>query len=196
MAYVMQNPLSKTGVALVIISKEHGTGKNLFADTLRNLNGPCGRTINDLKSIAGEFNATLIGAHLIVANELINFDWKSRRSQSEALKTIITENTMHINKKGEDAYDELNIVNLIMLSNNENPIRIDQYDRRYCVLKTESKQDVSYYKALRNEIDHKGFYQALLYYLLHYDISNFDPYDKPLTEETKRLMDKSKPRIE
>lgn len=112
-------------MALVITSKEHGTGKNLFADTLRILNGPCGRTINDLKSIAGEFNATLIGAHLIVANELINFDWKSRKSQSEALKTIITENKMHINQKGIDAYDELNIANLIMLSNNENPIRID-----------------------------------------------------------------------
>lgn len=83
-----------------------------------------------------------------------------------------------------------------MLSNNENPIRIDQYDRRYCVLDTASKQEASYYKALCDEIDHLGFYPALLYYLLHYDISNFDPRDKPLTEETKRLMDKSKPRIE
>ena len=61
---------------------------------------------------------------------------------------------MHINQKGIDAYDELNIANLIMLSNNENPIRIDQYDRRYCVLNTASKQEVSYYKNLRNEIEH------------------------------------------
>ena len=75
----MQNPLSKTGVALVITSEEHGTGKNVFADTLRKLNGPYGKTINDLKSIAGEFNATLVGAHLIVANELTNFDYDSRR---------------------------------------------------------------------------------------------------------------------
>lgn len=79
MAYIMQNPLSKTGVALVITSEEHGTGKNVFADTLRKLNGPYGKTINDLKSIAGEFNATLVGAHLIVANELTNFDYDSRR---------------------------------------------------------------------------------------------------------------------
>ena len=46
---------------------------------------------------------------------------------------------MHINKKGIDAYDELNIANLIMLSNNDNPIRVDQYDRRYCVMTTASK---------------------------------------------------------
>lgn len=32
---------------------------------------------------------------------------------------------MHINRKGIDAYDELNIANLIMLSNNDNPIRVD-----------------------------------------------------------------------
>lgn len=103
---------------------------------------------------------------------------------------------MHINKKGIDAYDELNIANLIMLSNNENPIRVDQYDRRYCVMTTANKQEVSYYKALYDEIEHKGFYQALLYYLLHYDISNFNPRDKPMTDETKRLMNQSKPRIE
>ena len=154
MAYVMQNPLKKTGVALVITSKEQGTGKNVFADTLRILNGPCGRTINDLKSIAGEFNATLVGAHLIVANELVNFDWKSRKSQAEALKTVITEDTVRINQKGIDAYDELNIANIIMLSNNENPIRVDQYDRRYCVMNTANKQDVQYYKALYDEIEH------------------------------------------
>lgn len=78
-AYVMQNPLLKTSVALVITSEDHGTGKNTFADVLRRLNGPSGRTINSLKTIAGEFNATLIGAHLIVANELINFDFDARR---------------------------------------------------------------------------------------------------------------------
>lgn len=154
MAYVMQNPLKKTGVALVITSEEQGTGKNVFADTLRILNGPCGRTINDLKSIAGEFNATLVGAHLIVANELMNFDYDSKKAQSEALKTIITEDTVHINQKGIDAYDELNIANIIMLSNNENPIRVDQYDRRYCVMNTANKQDMQYYNTLYNEIEH------------------------------------------
>ena len=61
---------------------------------------------------------------------------------------------MHINQKGIDAYDELNIANLIMLSNNENPIRVDQYDRRYCVMNTASKQEVSYYNALYDEIEH------------------------------------------
>lgn len=184
MAYIMQNPLSKTGVALVITSEEQGTGKNIFADTFRKLLGPCGKTINDLKSIAGEFNATLVGAHLIVANELTNFDYDSRRQQAEALKNIITEDTIHINKKGIDAYDELNIANLIMLSNNDNPIRVDQYDRRYCVMATEKLQSVQYYDALYNEIDQYEFYPALLYYLLHYDISNFNPRAKPLTAET------------
>lgn len=61
---------------------------------------------------------------------------------------------MHINKKGIDAYDELNIANLIMLSNNENPIRVDQYDRRYCVMTTANKQEASYYNALYDEIEH------------------------------------------
>ena len=104
MAYVMQNPLLKTGVALVFTSEDHGTGKNTFADVLRRLNGPCGKTINSLKTIAGEFNATLIGAHLIVANELVNFDYDSRRAEVEALKNIITEDEMCIVKKGIDAY--------------------------------------------------------------------------------------------
>ena len=196
MAYVMQNPLLKTGVALVITSEDHGTGKNTFADVLRRLNGPCGKTINSLKTIAGEFNATLIGAHLIVANELVNFDYDSRRAEVEALKNIITEDEMCIVKKGIDAYQELNIANLIMLSNHDNPIRIDSHDRRYCVMSTANKQEPSYYKALYKEIDQQEFYPALLYYLLHYDISNFDPMDKPMTDETKKLMNQSKPRIE
>lgn len=84
----------------------------------------------------------------------MNFDYESKRAQSEALKTIITEDTVHINLKGVDAYDELNIANIIMLSNNENPIRVDQYDRRYCVMTTEKKQDVQYYNFLYNEIEH------------------------------------------
>ena len=83
-----------------------------------------------------------------------------------------------------------------MLSNNDSPIRVDYYDRRYCVMATEKLQSVQYYDALYNEIDQYEFYPALLYYLLHYDISNFNPRAKPMTEETKRLKNKSRHRIE
>lgn len=64
-------------------------------------------------------------------------------------------------------------------------------------MSTANKQSPEYYKALYAEIDKQEFYPALLYYLLHYDIANFSPmFDMPITDETKKLMDQSRDRIE
>lgn len=49
----MQNPLGMTQVALIIISKQGGTGKNLFANVIEKLNGDRGKTANNISNIAG-----------------------------------------------------------------------------------------------------------------------------------------------
>lgn len=44
---------------------------------------------------------------------------------------------------------------------------------------------------LVNEIQSDGFYNALYYYLLHYDIKEFHPNIKPTTVEDDRLLSES-----
>lgn len=78
LAYVMQKPLGQTCVALVIISKQGGTGKNTFTDPILALNGANAKSIGGISTIAGQFNKTLVGAHIIVGNELTNFEYDRR----------------------------------------------------------------------------------------------------------------------
>ena len=55
----------------------------------------------------------------------------------EELKHIITESSIEINPKGKDTYTERNISNFIFLSNNDNPVKLDNATaRRFFVLRT------------------------------------------------------------
>lgn len=75
---------------------------------------------------------------LIICNELSSAD-SNKYLNSDALKSVITENTIDINQKNIPVRTAENVCNLILVSNDFIPIKIEQGDRRYVVTEVSDK---------------------------------------------------------
>lgn len=175
MACVIQRP-TLLATALVLRGLQ-GTGKNRFVECFGRLFAPYFLTVTSLEHIIGKFNDHLKYAYLIHANEAL---WGGSRKEVGALKAFITDPTIIIEGKGKDAIPIDNCRHLIISSNEEWAVPIDLDDRRFFVLNVSShrKEDDSYFQALSRQMDQRGL-AALLFDLLHEDISSFDPRRMP-----------------
>lgn len=52
------------------------------------------------------------------------------------MKQIITEKRLKINQKGIKQYNIPSMINVVVLSNHDNPVILESDDRRYCVIRT------------------------------------------------------------
>jgi hypothetical protein len=166
-AHIYQKPEKKTLVAIVIPSKTQGNGKNLALKSHSEIMKDLYYSTAQIDEIVGNFNPSAEGRLLINLNECT---WAGRKSQSGILKALVTEDKMTINNKNVKPYMIENYSNVIVTSNDENPIEIEQKDRRYFVLDIkEEKLSDERTKAILNTDN-----QVLFNYFMKRDISNFD----------------------
>lgn len=111
------------------------------------------------------------------------------------LKSIITEEIIPVEKKGQDVITCRNYMHIMMFSNLDWVIRATAKDeRRYFVLciPEERKRDHAYFTALYAELDNGGA-AAMLFDLLNYDLSDFNvrniPQTQALVEQKLRSLD-------
>ncbi|GMO20361.1 MAG: hypothetical protein Ta2E_11570 [Mycoplasmoidaceae bacterium] len=71
---------------------------------------------------------------LIVCNELQSID-NAKHLNTDCLKTLITDKHCTIESKYRNTRTIENVSNFIFVSNNFLPIKIENWDRRYIVLK-------------------------------------------------------------
>ena len=167
-AHIYQKPEKKTLVAIVIPSKTQGNGKNLALKPHSEIMKDLYYSTAQIDEIVGNFNPSAEGRLLINLNECT---WAGRKSQSGILKALVTEDKMTINNKNVKPYMIENYSNVIVTSNDEHPIEIEQKDRRYFVLniKEEKLSDERTKAILKTDN------QVLFNYFMNRDISNFDP---------------------
>lgn len=195
-AYNFQEHVKKVETALVITGSP-GTGKNVFADRLSHLMGRYANpNVNKVEHLVGDFNTCHDGMRLVVCNELANANM-NKHLNSESLKSLITEPTAVINEKNEKKRVSESVCNLIFISNNAAPIKIEDKDRRYVVLKTSEAhiQDFEYFENLCGFDDcnfNDNFYNNLLTYFMNLDISDFNKRKIPMTEAKQDIIDASK----
>ena len=186
-ANIVQNPGIKNEVALVI-NGNSGTGKTTFTDILCNLLTGYSKTIQGVKRLTGEYNSVIENKMLIVANELDIADSNFEREMN-ALKAIITDDQKDCRKIYEDFYTCENVCNFIFCSNYDDPITINNDDRRYCIIKTSDKfkGDFEFFKQLK-ELPN-DFYDNLLSYFLKIDLKDFNPRKFPITEAREKIIE-------
>ena len=86
----------------------------------------------------GNFNYELLGKKFVCVNEMASSK-DSYRSNFDKMKTLITENTMKIHQKFQTPFDAKQNIEFILCSNNLNSLNIEKEDRRYFILKTNTK---------------------------------------------------------
>lgn len=157
----------------LILCGSQGIGKNSFVEPLGNLLGQHYVLLSNVSELVSNFNYHLKYAVLIHANEAL---WGGNRKEIGTLKAMITEKTCLIEGKGKDRIMVPNFKHVILSSNEDWPVHLDRDDRRFFVLSVSEahKEDHAYFKAIQDQLD-KGGYEALLYDLLHEDLSGFNP---------------------
>ena len=178
MAHLFQKPDEKPNVAIVLKSVE-GTGKGAMVEPLMMILGTHGNKTNGSYALAGRFNGIIANRLLIFADEVDLTD----KHTADRLKSIITETTVNLERKGLEIEPLPNNCRLIFASNHGRVLNAGIRERRYLVLEpSEAKaQDSAYFTALW-AWTHNGGAAHLLHYLLQVDISDFNPYKCPQTQ--------------
>ena len=172
-AWTLQNPQHPAEVA-VVMKGGRGTGKGFFGRAMADIFGQHGLHMSGPGHLTSRFNLHLRDAVLIFADEALVPGDKQAES---IIKTLITEPTLIIEGKGQNAIQARNMVHLIMASNEEWVVPAGVDERRFFVVevapKTKDRGD-HYFAALDQELKNGGL-EAMAHDLLNMELGNWHP---------------------
>lgn len=185
LAYPLQNPGAKLRTAVVMHGDE-GAGKNFLFDIMVAIYGKYGALVGQ-DELEDKFNDWRSCKMFVVGDEV------SSRAElvhnKNRLKALITSPTVQINPKNLARREEKNQMNIVFLSNELQPLALDNSDRRYLVVYTPRAKDPEYYKKLGDWRDSGGA-EAFYEFLLTYPLDGFHPYSPaPMTEAKTALIE-------
>lgn len=181
MARAVQRP-DEQGQVAISLNGDQGAGKGKFATVFGSLFGAHFLHVSQPQHVVGNFNSHLRDCVVLFADEAF-FVGDPRHVST--LKALITEDTLAIEAKRIDVEQSPNFLHIIMASNEDWSTPAGKWERRYLPLKVSSKhrQDREYFRAIDKQMLREGGREALLHYLLSYDISDYDPRAVPHTNE-------------
>lgn len=183
LARMFQCPGEQGGVA-VVLKGGRGTGKGTLGNAVARIIGQHALHITNSKHLTGNFNAHLRDAVFVFADEAF---FAGDRAHESVLKGLITEPTLTIEAKHQNAVTAKNVTHILMASNEHWVVPAGEDERRFFVLEVSDrhKQDRAYFDAIHQEMARGGL-AAMLHDLLQRDLSEFDVYAVP---KTKALTD-------
>ncbi len=190
MAYPLQNPGAKMSSA-VIMHGPQGTGKSTVFQSLAKIYGDYSTVLNQ-RGLEDKFNSDWSDSKLFILAEEVVTRAEMWHIKNE-LKELVTGEWIRINPKNIAAYRQRNQVNICYLSNEGQPLPLDNDDRRHCVIYTPIALSEAYYDEVFLEIEQGGV-EALYQHLLDLDLTGFHPKKRPpMTEAKQKLMLLSSP---
>lgn len=181
LAYPLQHPGAKMQSALVFHGPQ-GTGKNLFFDSIRDLYGEYGVMVSQ-NELEDKFTSWMSRKLFIVGDEVVTrAEMYHKKNQ---LKWLVTaDKKIPIRAIQQDVRWESNHVNLVFLSNESQPLALEDGDRRYLVVYTPTGRTDDLYARAAKFLANGGAAQ-LLHHLLTLDLGDFTPASKPLMTQAK-----------
>lgn len=190
MAYPLQNPGAKMSSA-VIMHGPQGTGKSTVFQCLAKIYGDYSTVLNQ-RGIEDKFNADWADSKLFILAEEVVTRAEMWHIKNE-LKELVTGDKIRVNPKNIAAYYQKNQINIVYLSNEHQPLPLENDDRRHLVVYTPPMLNEAYYDEVFIEIEQGGV-SAFYDHLLKLDLSGFHPKKRPpMTEAKARLIALSAP---
>lgn len=127
LAWPLRHPGAKLFSCVLVWSYAGGTGKNLLAESMVPLYGAENVTVINSTHLTSDFNNWAEGRQFIIGDEITLDD---KRHTSGVLKSMLTNKTVRINRKGIEAYEIPDCTNYYFTSNEPLAIMLEQGERR------------------------------------------------------------------
>ena len=201
LAQTIQKPSVKLPFSIIFTGKQ-GTGKDTLINAIGKIIGS--NLINSeskVENFLGTHAEGLVEKLLVAINES---EATKSFSYEGFIKTLITDDTLTVNKKYQLPYTIQNRARLLVFSNKPNPIKFDgvSCDRRFIAFKTTDKFSANKFSTfwgnLYKMMDYPEFASSLYYYLNNIDLDNYNwakERKKILTETYRDMVRKQLPPI-
>lgn len=177
---IIKNPGGKKPGSAIVLKGGKGTGKSTLVYPFKKILGPYFASMSNPRHAFANFNSHLENKLLVVLEEAV---WGGSHEADSALKSMITETSMMIERKGFQAYSADTYMRVVMCSNEEWVVPASADERRFFIINTGlNDNDKSYFDRLYYEIDHGGA-EALYVWLLKETFPEVNLYNPPKTEE-------------
>jgi hypothetical protein len=192
-AQLFQQPWRKVGVAVVITGRQ-GVGKDTIYEFLKHMIGEeyCTSTTRLREEVFTRFNASALRYKL-----LVNFPEAKcvdTSASMNAFKDMITGSTDRTEHKNMGSISTKSHVRYFLTSNDVNPIKIEQGDRRFCIIQSPAeRQDKAYFDKLYKDMADESVIYSLYQYFLSRDISNVNFDERPQSAYLEDLQEYSCP---
>lgn len=182
LADMFQEPHDPKGCA-VILGGIEGAGKGTLANFIADIFGVHASIISNSKHLQSQFNDMIMDSVFLFADEVI---YAGNHEAAQALKAMVTEkkNTREAKFGSKEKVDQF--LHIMMSTNNEWKIAAGPESRRWFILQVNSAiaNEVSYFAAIREQMNELGGKAAMLHELLNREITS-NLRMAPVTEELK-----------
>jgi len=191
MAYPLQHPGAKL-MSAVIMHGPQGTGKSTVFQALGKIYGDYATILNQ-RGLEDKFNSDWADSKLYMLAEEVIARQDMWHIKNE-LKELVTGKWIRVNPKNLPAYRQRNHINIAYLSNENQPLPLENDDRRHLVVYTPPMQEDRVYRDVHDELNNGGL-ERFYHYLLHeVDTRDFRPNERPpMTKSKQALIDLSLP---
>lgn len=180
LAHLVQKPWEKPGVAIVAKGGKR-TGKGTVADAIREI---VGSEMSRMHFMEGQVLSRFASSPFPLLFQQIEEALYSKDPRiAGPLKSKITDPTEQIELKHKTPYEVPSMTRFWFNSNEVSPVPMTGDEERYLILRVSDHRanDHDYFKGLRDQLYHQGGLEALLYDLMHRDISDFEVRQVPHT---------------
>jgi len=170
-ALLVQKPGAKFNVALVIWSRNQGTGKSLLFETIGELFDERHYAVVGQEVFTSQFTDWQSDKVMVICDEISGTD---KRSTADRIKGWVTASKNPINIKYSPAFPQPNRIKYVFLSNHADALYLDETDRRFFVSEATSERLSDEFSADYVSWRASGR-AALLDYLLKVDTAGLNP---------------------
>ncbi len=181
LSYPIKHPGVKMNSA-VLLWGNTGTGKSTIGVTMQAIYGDLNCSVPGQNELERDFNSWLADKQFIIAEEVAGND---ARKYVGKLKHMITGRSLHINKKGIEAFDYPNRANFLFTSNYSNALYIEEDDRRFFVHNLCVKLPASWWTKYRAWLYDANGAAHLHQWFIDRDTGDFNPGAAPPVTKSK-----------
>ena len=191
LAYPLQNMGGKMATCVLMHGDTQGAGKSLlFGKIFKKIYGDYHTTVGQ-QQLDSNYNEWIENKLFGLFEEIV--DNKKKHNVMGMIKHLITGETLYVSKKFVSGWEMDNHLNTVFLSNNTQPLPIEEKDRRFLVLNPTKALEGKLYEAVMQEINSEGI-RAFFTVLMGMDLGDFNGHTKPpMTKAKKALIDYSRP---